>query len=742
MSIIKKWEIILKLLKWIGGVVIALLVLIVLAVIILPNVVDPNDYRDKISTLVKDNTGRDLKLDGNLELSVFPWLGIKTEGLSLSQPEGIEGNMLSVDTAQLRLKLTPLLGGNVEIDTVILSKPQVSLITLKNGLDSFSGLSGDETTTPDQEEAESESSSSGSVSLAIQGVEITDGLVVIDDRKAGSRMELSNLSLVTGNLLGGSLASVKATGQLKDSASPDITKFDLNAQASIDPNNFNVQLADLVAEIIQGEQNIELNLGSMSFTDSAAISAKDIAVTIAGPFNVNANIPSVSANLDTQLASMQTLTVDVENMKAQLNNVEVKSFMDDPSLKASLLVEKFDAAKLLKTMEIDFEGADATAMTSVGLSADMSGGMNGASISNLDVTLDQTKLTGKAAIRDFEKPKITFDLNLNEINLDRYLPETTEEAEEETSGDALAVPMELFSDIDANGSFRAQKFTSGGVSLTDIDVLIESTPGNVSITPKAKLYDGELDGVIAYNKVGDTSTLKVNNNIGIVQLGKLLLDADVTDRFEGIGKLAVDLLITDVNGKQTNEGVFTLSANNGQIKGVNINKIIDQASSAFSALKKDDNQDPEQTAVESEPSDLTEFADLSGTFNMNNFLVTNNDLKMVAPGFNITGKGKMNLELNTIDYSVSVAISEKVSSSLAGMSIPVRCKGALDAPSCLPDMAAMYKLYLKSKLNDKKSALKDKLFGGGEEEVTDGAPETKKQKRDKRKKKLLKGLFD
>ena len=730
-----------KLLKWLGGAVIALLVLIVLAIIILPNIVDPNDYRDEIATLVKDNTGRDLKLDGNLELSVFPWLGIKTEGVSLSQPDGIDGNMVSVDSAQLRLKLMPLLGKRVEVDTIILSKPQVNLITLKSGLDSFSGLTGDEAAT----EVEEEASGSSSVSLAVQGIEITDGLVVIDDRSADSLMELSNLSLVTGNLLGGSLASVKATGQLKDSASPDITKFDLNAQASIDPDNFNVKLADLVAEVIQGEQNVELTLGEMSFTDSAAIIAKDIAVIIAGPFNVKANIPSVSANLDTQLASMPALTVDVENLQAQLNNVEVKAFMDDPSLTASLLVEKFDAAKLLKTMEIDFEPADATAMTSVGLSANFSGGMNGASISNLDVTLDQTKLTGKAAISDFEKPKITFDLNLNEINLDRYLPETTEEVEEETSGDALAVPMELFSDIDANGSFRAQKFTSGGVSLTDIDVLVKSTPGNVSITPKAKLYDGQLDGVIAYNKVGDTSTLKVQNNIGIVQLGKLLLDADVTDRFEGVGKIAVDMLITDVNGKQTNEGVFTLSANDGQIKGVNVNKIIDQASSAFTSLKKmGGNEQPEDTEVASEPSDLTEFADLNGTFNLKDSLVTNDDLEMVGPGFNITGKGTMNLELNTIDYSVSMAIAENVGGSLAGKSIPVRCKGALDAPTCLPDMAAMYKLYLSSKLDDKKSALKDKLFGSGDatEESTSDAPKTKKELRDERKKKLLKGLFD
>ena len=729
-----------KLIKWLGGIVAVLVILIVLAVIILPNIVDPNDYRDEISTLVKDNTGRDLKLEGDLELSVFPWLGIKTQGLKLSQPDGIAGDMLTVDTAQLRLKLLPLLSKTVEVDTIILAKPQVSLITLKSGLDSFSGLMGDEA-----EVVETESSAS-SVSLAVQGIEITDGLVIIDDRKAGSKMELSNLNLVTGNLLGGSLASVKATGQLKDSASPDLTKFNLNAQASINPDNFNVQLADLLAQVVQGEQNIELSLSDLTFTDAAVVNAKNIAVSIAGPMALEASIPNVTANMDTQKASMPALTAELENLKAQLSNVQVSSFIDNPALQADLLVEKFDAAKLLTKMDIDFKPSDATAMTSVGLSAKLKGGMDSASISNLDVSLDQTKLTGKAGISNFEKPKITFDLNLNEINLDRYLPETTDEAEEESSsGDALSVPMELFSDIDANGSFKAQKFTSGGVSLTDIDVLVKSSPSNVSITPKANLYDGELAGVIAYKKVGNTSTLKVNNDIGIVQLGQLLKSAEVTDRFEGIGKLAVDLLITDINGKQSNEGVFTLSANNGQVKGVNVNKIIDQASSAFSALKNlSGGQQPEGKEVSSEPSDLTEFADLSGTFNLKDFLITNNDLKMLAPGFNVTGKGEMNLEKNTIDYTVSVAISEKVSGSLAGKSIPVRCRGALDAPSCLPDMKAMYSLFLKSKLDNKKTELKDelknKLFGGGESRS--GAPKTEKERKKELKKELLKGLFN
>ena len=133
----------LTLFKWLAGLILTLAVLIVIAIVVIPQVVDPNDYRDKITELVKDKTGRDLRLDGDLSVSVFPWLGVRTQGLSLSQPAQIGGDMLTVDTAQIRVKLLPLLSKKVEVDTVVLETPKVRLVTLANGVGSFDGLSGD-----------------------------------------------------------------------------------------------------------------------------------------------------------------------------------------------------------------------------------------------------------------------------------------------------------------------------------------------------------------------------------------------------------------------------------------------------------------------------------------------------------------------------------------------------------------------------------------------------------------------
>ena len=169
-----------RIIKWLLGLTMTLAVLILLAIVIVPQVFDPNDYRDQISELVQQKTGRELQLNGDLSVSVFPWLGIRTQGLSLSQPEEIGGSMVQVETAQLRLKLMPLLSKRVEIDTVILEQPQLRFITLENGVNSTTGL----TDNAEEEIEEEEASPELALALVIQGVELTNGSLEYDDRQA------------------------------------------------------------------------------------------------------------------------------------------------------------------------------------------------------------------------------------------------------------------------------------------------------------------------------------------------------------------------------------------------------------------------------------------------------------------------------------------------------------------------------------------------------------------------------
>jgi len=751
----------LKLLKWLAGLFLTLVLLLLVAVIAIPMMVDPNDYRDELTSLVKDKTGRDLGLEGELKISVFPWLGIDVAGLSLSQPEQIGGDMLSVENAQLRVKLMPLFSKQVEVDTVVLKQPSVRLVTLKDGTDSFSGLTGDseteETTTPEQE-------AGAAIALVIQGVELTDGSVVIEDRSADSRTEIKDLNLVTGNLIGDSLAKISLSGRLIDAEAPSETVFSLDGQAQINTDTLQVSVADVVASVTQGELDAELKINSIDVNEAQAIQVKGVNVTVAGtieenqlgaalnvstidvsstqeiqvkdvtvnvtsPQKATVSVPGLSVKMESQEARASLIKVTSGNLQATVSDLVATQFIDAPNARGKLSVPAFNAASMLKDFEVDFEPSEKTALTSVGLDAVFNAGLESASVSDLVLSLDKSKLTGSASVKNYEAPSIKFDIVLDSLNLDSYLPASEEGAEEEeaavTGGEALVVPMAVFKDINANGSFKATSLISGGVELSDIDVQVVSTPGNVTITPKANLYNGKVDGQIAYSEVDGTSKLKIKNEIDLVELGEMLTATDITDQLTGIGSLIVDVVVTEKDGVQSNEGTIKLLAKDGAIQGVDIKGMVESAYTQYKSYKGSE-PEAETEETQSEANDETRFAELLGTFYLKDSKITNDDFAMKAPLFRIGGKGDIDIEKELIDYVVDFSVVNSTDGQggdalekLKGITIPIRLKGDMTAPSYSLDLKAMYKSLAKQRIDEEKDKyIKEKLGLEGEEKLS------------------------
>jgi len=704
----------LTLFKWLAGLILTLAVLIVIAIIVVPQVVDPNDYRDEITALVKDKTGRDLRLDGDLSVSVFPWLGVRTQGLSLSQPEQIGGEMVTVDTAQIRVKLVPLLSKKVEVDTVVLETPIVRLVTLANGVGSFDGLSGDGAS---DDEGGSEANPASAAAVVIQGLALTDGNLTYDNRQEGQLYEVKELNLVTGNLIGNSLADIKASGILIDSENPDNTVFSLDGKAKIDVDSFTVRAEQFRAQATRGEQSIDARFAELDFSQkSSEISILDLTAEVAAARPINAKMDSLRVNMDSQAATVNRLALNSGNAEAVISDFIASKIFDAPSARGRLDIAPFNAAELVREFVPDFDPSDSQALKSFALSGDFTGSLDSAGVQNLKLNLDESELLGSLGVKNFENPSVTFDLNLDQMNLDSYLPESEEEGEEVSASNAsaLAVPMAAFRDINANGSFKAKQLISGGLELNNVDVVVKSTPGNVTITPRASLYDGSLDGQIVYSEANGGAKLKVNNEVDLVSIAKLFNAADISDQLSGIGSLVIDMVVTETNGVQNNEGTFKLLAKNGAIKGVDIKGMVDKAYASYQQLTGQPEQEQEGTNKE---SDETKFAELLGTFNLKNNIVSNNDFLMKAPLFRVSGEGDMDLDVQTVNYLLNVAIVNSSSGQggealdkLKGITLPIRLSGDISSPKYSLDMKALYRSLVKAKVDEKKSEfLKEKL---------------------------------
>ena len=84
--------------------------------------VDPVQLTKLLSTSVKANTGRELKIDGPVTLSFFPRISVSAERLSLSNASwSSEPEMLTLKRIELDIKTLPLLSKRIEIGNVKLA---------------------------------------------------------------------------------------------------------------------------------------------------------------------------------------------------------------------------------------------------------------------------------------------------------------------------------------------------------------------------------------------------------------------------------------------------------------------------------------------------------------------------------------------------------------------------------------------------------------------------------------------
>jgi len=166
-------------------VVVVLLVVAAIAGLIFTT--DINQYKDQIVQLVKDNTGRDFEISGDLKLapSLIPTIAI--EGVSLGNANwSKEKNMLSVKKFEAQVALLPLLKKNIQIVRLILIEPNIYLETNKKGVGNWVFAS----TTGKKEKAEKESGSTELPALAVNEIRIEKANITYKDGQTGKTTEL------------------------------------------------------------------------------------------------------------------------------------------------------------------------------------------------------------------------------------------------------------------------------------------------------------------------------------------------------------------------------------------------------------------------------------------------------------------------------------------------------------------------------------------------------------------------
>ena len=116
---------------YIAVAMIAVVIGIALAV---PLLLDLNDYKAEIAESVAAATGRELTLEGDIDLSLLPAPTLSVTGITLSNIEGArQPKFAEISALEVRVALLPLLSLQVQVERVTLIDPVVWLEVLPSG---------------------------------------------------------------------------------------------------------------------------------------------------------------------------------------------------------------------------------------------------------------------------------------------------------------------------------------------------------------------------------------------------------------------------------------------------------------------------------------------------------------------------------------------------------------------------------------------------------------------------------
>jgi AsmA protein len=377
-------------------------------------------------------------------------------------------------------------------------------------------------------------------------------------------------------------------------------------------------------------------------------------------------------------------------------------------VEGSKLTGEFDVASPLpmKTLKLPLAGT---------VSADLKQQMV-----NVDLTtrLDESNIKAKVALSQFDALFTRFDVAIDKLNLDRYLPpaEPKTAAKSEAPADGGQVPgqpidFSPIKSLNLAGSVRIGDFVASNIKVQNLRVDMKAAGGKLDINPLlADLYQGSVKGSATVN--ANNNQVAVKQNLAGVQIGPLLRDAADQDLLEGRGDVILDLTTAGNSVpafKKALNGTAALNLKDGELKGINLAQSLRNAKAMFTGGTRDS----EQAAAAGEKTD---FSDLSASFVIRDGVAHNDDLLVKSPFLRLTGAGDINIAQGSLNYLAKAAVvatssgqGGKELGDLKGLSVPVRVSGPFAALKYKLEYGSAFSDSAKQQFEEKKEQLKDKL---------------------------------
>jgi AsmA protein len=627
-----------KSLKW-GLVICASLVVIIIAVLLIaPAFIDIRDYKPKVEKLIAEKTGRPFSVGDDLRLSLFPWAGVSLSALHLGNtPEFTEKEFVTVKSFEVRVKLLPLIFRDIQIKRFILNAPQIVLVKNKDGRVNWS-QPGKLKEKPPAEKSQKTSSSAD----------------------AGKGLPIKQLTVGDFSIINGSIIWIDHSANVRK----EVTEVNMGLQE------------------VSFDRPVKLSFSALADNQPVSINGT------VGPIGQDFKKATIPIDLNFEVFKELVL-----GLKGSLMNPG-----SNPGFDLAVDLKTFSPRKLLASLgqKLPLVTSDPQALDRAALKASLKGNQTEIAVSNAVLSLDESTLNFTLNASDFSKPTLAFDLNLDQINLDRYLPPKSEkqpaaEKPTEKKPPDYAPLRKLILD----GRIKIGQLVANKAKIEDMIIRITAKNGIINLDPlKLNMYQGNVSGIGKVNVQKESPQTNINLDAKNIQVGPLLKDVLQKDILEGAASARLTMAMSGDDGamiKKTLNGEGQVLFNDGAIVGIDLAGMVRNVKAAFGLDQK-----PAQRP-------RTDFSELNAPFTIANGVVNTPETSLKSPLLRLVAAGSANLVNETLDFRVEPKVVGTIKGQgdekqRSGLMVPVLVTGTFSKPKFAPDLAGVAKQQLEKKI--------------------------------------------
>jgi uncharacterized protein involved in outer membrane biogenesis len=357
--------------------------------------------------------------------------------------------------------------------------------------------------------------------------------------------------------------------------------------------------------------------------------------------------------------------------------------------------------------------ADPKALTALAGTGRFVYGDGRVSADDLQLTLDDTRVTGSVARTLEDRPRTRFDLKLDQLDADRYLEPDAPAGSGAAAGaeQPTDLPVATLRDLRLDGRARIGRLAWAGLKLADVDVTVAADGGRLRLDPlRAQLYGGSLAGSLGIDASGERARVTVQQQLRDVQLGPVL--SDFADIRNITGRVVADLDLagsgnTDVDLKRTLGGRLSLSLADGVYQGVDLWYEIRRARSLL--------RQEAAPARTGEPATPLKAVELAGP--VADGVLTSEKFLAEIPFLRLSGTLSLDVPREQVQGDLQAKIFETPTfedgttlPDLVGARLPLTLKGPLAGPKVSVDFSRMVKEALKDTAREQLKGLQEKLL--------------------------------